>query len=442
MYKLPENLVFHGELGHNYLAIKDFILDGRIPLLGPPTSHPWLSFGPLFYWIMAPVMILFDFNPVAPAYFFAFASSLTVILNLYVIKKIIGWQVALVSSLLMTISPAFIKIAWESRFFSLIIPIFYVFIYFFQKVLKTNKGYTSLGVIFGVLLNFHYTPLVLLPVILFYLVVAKNVNRFLNFFRFTSGVVLTLTPLVLYDLLNKFEMLGKLVLWVPYRLAGFLGVYPKNNVSSDSLISTFNTLFKFLGETVLPPNNNFTLVFGVMIFIAIIYYFKKSSFLGLIFLVGVVSLFIHGDPPTHYLFLLLPAILMFVSLATVESFKKFPLLTILVVFLVLLKNGTYYHSDWFKSRTVNTNVSYKIQLEAVESIIKNSEGQNFAIKRVGPGDEFEGNYAQNYEYLLWRLRSAPVKASDTVYTFVEFENKYKGEVVFDSEELTVYKNEN
>jgi hypothetical protein len=75
-YRLPQNVIFHGELGDDYLAIKNFIAGRQIPLLGPATSHPWLSFGPLYYWLFAPVLVLGDYNPVIPAYFMAFLLSL------------------------------------------------------------------------------------------------------------------------------------------------------------------------------------------------------------------------------------------------------------------------------------------------------------------------------------------------------------------------------
>jgi len=39
-FQIEERLVFHGEIGHNYLAIKNFIEAEQIPLLGPPNLPP------------------------------------------------------------------------------------------------------------------------------------------------------------------------------------------------------------------------------------------------------------------------------------------------------------------------------------------------------------------------------------------------------------------
>src|SRR3990172_2047340 len=49
-YWLPENLIFHGELGVDYLAVRDIIKGDRTALLGPRTSHEWLYLAPIFYW--------------------------------------------------------------------------------------------------------------------------------------------------------------------------------------------------------------------------------------------------------------------------------------------------------------------------------------------------------------------------------------------------------
>src|SRR3972149_12163590 len=93
-FRIPQNLVFHGELGDNYLAIKNFWENGQIPLMGPPTSHPWLSFGPLFYWLFEPILILSNFNPVGMAYFIAATQVLLVIVNFFVIKKLFNKKIA------------------------------------------------------------------------------------------------------------------------------------------------------------------------------------------------------------------------------------------------------------------------------------------------------------------------------------------------------------
>ena len=155
-FRLEQNLVYHGELGHNYLAIRDFLVLGKVPLLGPPTSHPWLYFGPLYYWLFAPVLLAFKFNPVAGGYFFALVGAATVYLKWVVVGRLFDRRVALISSFLIAISPAWLHLAREARFFSLVSLFFYPFLYFFTKAIKgRGKGFFWAGFFFGVMLNFH-----------------------------------------------------------------------------------------------------------------------------------------------------------------------------------------------------------------------------------------------------------------------------------------------
>src|SRR3990170_7826448 len=127
LYRLEENLVFHGELGHNYLAIKDFIIERTVPLLGPPTSHPWLAFGPLYYWIMAPIMVLARFDPRAGSLVMAFLSSAALVLAYGVLRRLFNKRIATLSTFLMAISPAWISLAREARFYSLVPLLFFPF---------------------------------------------------------------------------------------------------------------------------------------------------------------------------------------------------------------------------------------------------------------------------------------------------------------------------
>lgn len=117
-FRLPENMVFHGELGHNYLAIKNMFETGTIPLLGPPTSHPWLSFGPLYYWLFGPILRVFGGNPAIGAYFFAVLGVVLVFVNYLVVGKFLGKKTALISSFLIAVSPLFLEITRSARFFS------------------------------------------------------------------------------------------------------------------------------------------------------------------------------------------------------------------------------------------------------------------------------------------------------------------------------------
>lgn len=235
-YRLEENLVFHGELGQNYLDIQKILDGSRTWLLGPRTSHEWLYFGPLFYWLMTPFMSLLRFTPVIGACLFAFLGLGLVGINYFYVKKWLGSRIALISSLLIAISPAFVALTRESRFFSLVVILFYPLV----DLILTGRTFTA-GLVFGIMLNFHYSVLIMVPWIVYSIYRRRG-----GIVRFFIGLTIPLLPLVYYDFTKGLLMTGKIILWMPYRLAGFIGIWPKNNLTWDLMVINFASLEKFL----------------------------------------------------------------------------------------------------------------------------------------------------------------------------------------------------
>ena len=108
-YKVVDNFPFSAELGDNLLDIKNAIEGGYIPLVGPPTSHPWLYFGPLYYWLMMPIMAVFNYDPLAALFTGIITGSLIILLNYFVVKDVLEGKTALLSSFFIAVSPLFIQ---------------------------------------------------------------------------------------------------------------------------------------------------------------------------------------------------------------------------------------------------------------------------------------------------------------------------------------------
>lgn len=423
LYRLEPNLVFHGELGDNYLVIKNFLIANQIPLLGPATSHPWLSFGPLFYWLMAPVLSFFKFNPVVGAYFIALTQILLVVVNYYVIKRLFSRKAAQISSFLISISPLFVNLTRQSRFFSLVTLFFYPFLYF----LITDNLFLC-GLSFGIMLNFHLTPIILVPPILIYLI--KKKTKFRGYGQAVLGLLVPSLPFIIYNFTNGFEMLRNFVLWIPYRVAGFVGVVPKNSPTWTTIMNNFYSLGGFISASFV-YRFAFGSVFVLSVFVYTVYMIKKnwnankisSEFLlVLMFLFGYAGIFIHGSPPSHYYLPLYVLPILFVSLMLARLKSKELVAGILLVVAVL--NLRYFFSkQWFYQNTAqiyeNKEVPYEIQLHIAAAINKDADGRNFSLKRVGQYDYFDKNYSQNYIYLLWWKGNEPVEGSKLIYTVYE-----------------------
>jgi hypothetical protein len=55
----------------------------------------------------------------------------------------------------------------------------------------------------------------------------------------------------------------------------------------------------------------------------------------------------------------------------------------------------------------------------MREITQNTNGQPYQLKRVGPNDQFEGTYAQNYWYLGWLYGNRPTTDAQKVVTIYE-----------------------
>ncbi len=451
-YRLPENIVFHGELGHNYLAIKNAFEDGIIPLLGPPTSHPWLSFGPLFYWLFGPLLALFNFNPVAGAYFFAAVGCAIIWLNFVVVKEFFGEKVAAISSFLISFSYAWVKLAQESRFFSLSALFFYPFLYFLLR-----RRLFLAGLFLGIMFNFHLSPIVVLIPTAIYLFVNKRVFNKNRIFHGIVGFIIPNIPFLIYNSQHRFEMLANLIRWVPYRIAGFMGLYPKNTATTEVLRANIVSLYDFVGNIFAPGYKylSFTMLAIILCFSAIKFYaeIKKTEknwpllILILFFLFGYLGIFVHGDPPGHYYLPIYPLPTIFFSIFLVEAAQNKTLKFIcgLVLAGLLTINLMFFFSGkWFylpKDKvSEGLPVPYSMQLTAVDTIIDDAKGKPFSLSRSGPFDYFEGNYAQNYRYLLWWKGNEPVANATLKYTIYEQKSpETTGKVIYQQDGLAIIK---
>lgn len=429
LYHLNINFAFSGEFGDNYLHILSAVQTRIIPTLGPPTSHPWLYFSPLYYWIMIPVFSFTNGNPLAGAYVGVFIGILALIANYLLLSKI-DRKVAIISSTLIAFSPLWIEFSRAGRFFFFVTPISCFFYYFLYKFVqnKKDKYLTWSSLSLGFMLSFHYSPipLILIVFLAIYLKLGFRLSKFIKVIFYT---VLPLSPLIIKDMLDGFPMLSKFAVWGPYRLLGFLGLYPKNNFSVVQTSQDVGTFVDFIGKSFVVNQKYYLIVF--LIFFFCLYSARKQilsnafySLLFISFMLMIAVSLIHGDAPVHYYLpvFLAPVILVSVGISkwSKTAFYKGVLVGIALTLLLLnfkaMKASSRYYSLSFERNYVN----YVEQLRAVQAIVQdNSQNLPFSIHRVGKDDQFEGDFAQNYMYLLKWKHMNLVEESDLSYTIYD-----------------------
>jgi len=434
-FRIGQNLLFDAEHGVDYLAIKSLILARRLPLLGPATSHPWLRLGSAFYWLMMPLMALFNFNPKVGTYLGITAGSFITVLNFWVIRKIFNERVALLSSLAVALSPFLIEFSRAAKYYFLMLIPFYLFLWSLYKVWQGEGRFLFwAGVAFGLILNFHLSPIFFVPIILIILwVKRKNLskkNLLYGFFGFLTPNL----PFLIYDFTHGFLMTTKLLAWIPYRIAGFLGFYPKNNLTPEVLRGTLFAFFNFFSESFVVGQRRLGILFiaAIVIFIALnfkkAFATKKKEDFGWFFALwalglGFLALFIHGLPPKPYFISMVPILILIFSLLLEKIWdNRLRGVLILTFFLmvVVFNLRFFLASPSFYASCGESPSCFQFQKRIVEMIIGDAKGEKFNLKRVGEFDYYSGFYAQNYQYLLWWLGNEPTEEKAKLrYTIYE-----------------------
>jgi len=85
LYRIQDYMTFLGDEGRDVLVVYN-ILHGKLTLLGPTASVGGFFLGPIYYYFMAPFLLIFNYNPVGPAVMVALFGIATV----WLVYKFIG----------------------------------------------------------------------------------------------------------------------------------------------------------------------------------------------------------------------------------------------------------------------------------------------------------------------------------------------------------------
>jgi len=437
-FRLEENLSFHAELGDNYLVMKNYVAHREIPLVGPPTSHPWLSFGPFYYWIFTPILMISNWHPVGPAIAFAIIGTFTVLLNYWFVTKIANKKSALVSSLLIALSPLWLSFTRESRFFVLIATLIYpYFILVYSYVRKKTNNLFWIGLSLGVMLNFHYAPIILVPSMVILILFYKRKPAVKDVITGIVGTLLPLTPLIIHNLSHKSPMLVQLIVWFPYRILGFFGASEKIAVDAPSLTKSIEAFITFAQLNFSATSSFLAILFVMAILVYILFPGNKSlhnhatSIIVVHLIVAFMAIVIHQNVPLHYFLPIFPIPIVFFSMLVTALIKHrmriahlLGIATALGVWILIGVNSTYFFSDrWFyQPQDRNTRehpYPFALQQNVVNAIVADASGRPFTLSRVGSFDYYTYAHAQHYRYLLWWEGNEPLDTpqvlSYTVY---------------------------
>lgn len=423
-YNLEMGMHYMGDEGRDALIASEIITGKHFPLIGPPTSVGNLYLGPLYFYLMAPFLGLFGFNPLGPAVFVAVLSLLTIVL-IYILGKEIfsSWLAGIVAAFLYAISPLTVEFGrwpWNPN----VMPFFaMVFIFSLWRLVEKRepKWWVIIGVSLAFMLQSHYLGLAAFPVlatVLFFKRPALQEKKYwlAGLFLF----LLLMSPLLIFDLRHGFVNLKGVMKLIGERGQGGFSPLDPLTRSFDRIRQLFGE-FTGLGERSWP--NNIILV-GILLAWWRFIKARRQWWLVLSwFLAGVLFLgFYQGSFYRHYLeFLLpLPSLIiggLFASFWPKRSWRWLAVGTLAFLTAVFLPL-TYK----VVSKKIVPNV--ESTREIVSFISEKSEGKSFNFALLA-----ENNYDSAYRYFfsVWQMRAEYNTVTEQLFVVCEGKSRCQPE---------------
>lgn len=157
LFKIGDYLTFLGDEGRDVLVAKH-ILEGDFTLLGPRASAGDFFLGPIYYYMMAPFLWLWHYDPVGPAIMVALFGVATVIVLYLIANKVFGKSAGVIAAFLYSISPLVLiysRSSWNPN----VMPFFTLLclILTYIAVQRGSKMYFLLsGFVLGIIMQLHY----------------------------------------------------------------------------------------------------------------------------------------------------------------------------------------------------------------------------------------------------------------------------------------------
>lgn len=256
LYKIGEYMTFLGDEGRDVLVALG-VLQGHFTLLGPRASAGNFFTGPIYYYMMAPFLLLFHLNPVGPAVMVALFGIATVYLIYHIAKEFFDLKTALIASSLYAVSPLVITYSHSSwnpntvPFFSLLT------LYILYKAVTKNKSwkyYLLVGFLLGICIQLHYISLFLAVIVAASLIM---MHWFLNkkliikqliyyYLEIFLGFLIGFSPFILFEVRHGFPNTKTIIQFI----------------TSDTTSHSYATYSAFYQ----PINDVFFRLFGRLIF--------------------------------------------------------------------------------------------------------------------------------------------------------------------------------
>lgn len=400
IYKIKQTFIFGPEQALSLWPIIRLFEEKKLTLIGVPLANyeSGLFRAPFFIYLFALPLKFLKFNPLALGIIFILISLGTICLLYLSTKSLFDKKTGLIASLLYTVSFYLIKADKNVWNYTPIIFTSSLILFLLTTILKKQKkekeqkkklSFFLIGSLIGLGFSFHFQIIIILVslVILIFLFKFKKKN-FLSLF---IGLLLLLSPLIIFDLRHDFIILNgfkKLFFTQEVITKGSLNFLERINNG----FKTFSNLAFHFFNLEPKPHSLITnlLIFSIFFLFPGFFIYQRSclkiekiisSYFLLSCLIGLIVLIIidRTSYPTgaFYLWFLIPVLITiwtrFLILITKEN-KPYKLGVTLLMLIFLIPNLFLILNQ--------KPTNYQTKIDLVNYVLKNSKKQKSSIKFI------------------------------------------------------------
>jgi 4-amino-4-deoxy-L-arabinose transferase-like glycosyltransferase len=406
LYNLQASLQFLGDQGRDVLVLYKMLTEFDLPFIGPITSVGGFFLGPLYYYLMAPFLLLFNFNPVGPAVATAMIGVLTIPAIYYVTLQMLSKKAAKFTSLLFAIGAMPVILtrgAWNPNPMPLAV-LGLVFGFYKARTTHKTKWLILSAISLGIALQLHYMIVFLGPFIALQLIkVFKDKQLRPKLIHWFLTIIILMTPLILFELKNNF-----------INFSGLIEYLTKNDYQKFNFLQTFKDL-KGRSEQAIgmllgygEQYSLFRVWLTRLIWLPGLILLVKKSSLGYKMIISWLTLsiiaisFYRGVIPAYYIAFIMPSVFMLLGfLLSLFSGKLKLIPFIFIAIFIYFNSQTLYKA---LTETGNLN-SVKKTAQFILKDVQENNHQDYNLTLIDGTKDYK---AYSFRYFLKALGGQPL----------------------------------
>ena len=384
---LDGDFFFLADQARDYLLIKDIIYNNHLTLIGTHSGLGGFFHGPLWLYMLIPVYIVGNGDPMVFAHFYIVLALITVIAGFFVGKQLYNIWIGLLIAFILAISSSIWPYVPNTIGINPVPFVYLLIYYFFIKFIRGDDKSLILCTFFvGLTLQFETAAaLVLIPVfaltvLIFRFTIVKNIKIV---FLSLLSLILSLSTFILFDLRHKFLMIQSLL-----NINSSLGPSEGYLYYPDRFFAHFNSLKGVLTSVNFSNDLNLLVVVLLMIAFGVWTVWKKKKgtdvreYLVLLFIpIVMFVVFLKYPYPIYHDYVLgltIPMALLVGFSAKNIWHKQFGKILVIIFIgvnsILTVQHIVNQYTNYIPNQTAG---SYKNQLAIVDWIFEDAIGEEF-----------------------------------------------------------------